>query len=128
MGPLCLKEGSFLTTLPLLPVTSPPFPLYLGKMGHLQGLLYLESDSTVPSYDRNPSQAITNTNDYSTLCNVGDLPKVGFNAYLPHSRFYTSVNVTRVPMNLFCNHLLETILEPFLQAGACPLSTSCCSG
>lgn len=114
MGPLCLKEGSFLTTLPLLPVTSPPFPLYLSKMGHLQGLLYLESDSTVPSCDRNPSQAITNTNDYSTLRNVGDLPKVVFNAYLSHSRFYTSVNVTRVPMSLFCNYLLQTVLEPFL--------------
>lgn len=40
-----------------------------------QGLLYLESSFTVPSYNRDPSQAMTQKN-YPALCNVGDLFKV----------------------------------------------------
>lgn len=38
---------------------------------------------------------------YSALCNMGDLPKVVWNAHLPHSRFYTSVNIAGIPMFIF---------------------------
>lgn len=37
----------------------------------------------------------------SALCSVGDLPVVVWSAHLPHSRFYTSVNIAGIPMIIF---------------------------
>lgn len=107
-----LPERFFPHLLSLPPMTSPPFPLYLGKMRHPQELLYLESSSTAPACGRDPSEAVIQTITLHRAVWV-TCPKQSY-AYLPHSRSYTSVNVTLVPRNFFGDYLLQAVLEPFL--------------
>lgn len=75
MGPLCLKEDSFPTQI--LPASYDFFtlPTRLCPQRAPPSILYLESSSTAPSCNRDPSQATTQKN-YSALCNVGNLLKV----------------------------------------------------